>query len=105
MSTMTPAQYDKLPQYAKDEIVKLRDTVHTLSTHLQQVHQQVGTPVKWASHKQEYGIPARARIEFQTPEGEIEVSLRDGRLDIHSDGTLVIEPWAANACYISSKKI
>jgi len=110
MSQPTPEQIAKLPKWAQHHITWLRREHAALNRQVEQMGGKEPTAIELDPYRDSMQaatpqgrvyLPERITIRYRLDGGEINVSLRRGRLDINStrvgDGFMEIQPSASNA--------
>lgn len=102
---MTPEQFLKLPKYAQDEIEKLGRENDSLERQIASIIAPEITPIHWEVTTVKRGIPYNASVVFSVGEHgrKIEVSLRDGGIEIFGSHQLVVVPKVSNSIHVSVK--
>lgn len=97
----------KLPKWARDEINNLRREVSELETQIKELVPALKgeqTLVTWHDLDTVGGAPTDATVQFTTPTGWIEASIREGKLRVHGQYSLGIMPSSTNALWLEVKR-
>lgn len=87
----------KLPKWAQSKILTLQNEVAQLTDQLSQI-QHGGSDMRWHSilGGDDHGIPDDAIVVAKTGSGEIELSVRNRKLQVRCNGIPTVQPQAAN---------
>lgn len=109
---MDDNKLDKLPKYARDEIIALRRKVEELRLTIKQERTTEPTNIAWGYRHcpdDAYGyVPDGETVFFSLggqPRDVIRVRRKNGALNINADGTLLIECYSSNDLLLSIKDI
>ncbi len=94
----------KLPKWAQSEIISLRNQVADLNEQLSQI-QHGGNVLRWQDvlATESHGIPDRAIVVATVEGGEIELTARNGLLDIRAyRGAIIAQPLSSNWLRVKS---
>ena len=100
---MDNEKFMKLPRWAKDEINRLERNSQDAEEQIRQMNSGEESLVYWNDGlaREKHGLPDRATVTFQTPNGPISVMIRDGELSVMSMAiNLLVRPSAANSIRI-----
>ena len=98
----------KLPKWARDEINNLRHNLEQREAtiaDLSKAKDAETAAVSWDNLHSRGALPDRAKVRFKTPEGHIDVSLRDGCLRIEGWRQIVVAPFTANVVKIFVQEV
>ena len=96
---LTNEQFFKLPKWAQNEINSLRNNNESLQKQLDEMFGHSDTNTFMRSGMDRKGLPNNSNIEFNLPNGNIEVRIDKGALSIYGSytrGRLAIFPNVSN---------
>lgn len=100
---ITEDQFKKLPKFAQAQIRKLEHDVEWYREQLRQVNEADGY-ITWelSADQERHGIPDRATITFLLEHGQVEITLRKGKLQVCAtpSGRPATLPQASNVLEI-----
>lgn len=99
---------NKLPKWARDELILLRSMVEAQAVELAIARKEAppseytGKVIADGLGKDGFPLRDRATVTFHLPNGKVSVMLRENGtlLDLNSSGVMLIMPRAANSAYI-----
>jgi hypothetical protein len=104
-------QLEKLPKYARDEIIALRRDKADLQQEIRAMRQDKPSRVKWGwgmSEDEAYGyLRDSETVAFTTAKGDrsiIRVRLKEGSLNIMANGELLIHCQSSNCFDLTVKE-
>ena len=100
---MKTEQFEKLPKYAKDEIMMLRSEVENFKKKFQQMFFEGNTNTFINNYQSgNVPLPRNARIVFNLDDNiEIECRIEDGKLHVHASSQIFVLPYCTNVMDIN----
>lgn len=97
---------NKIAKWAREEIETLRQKVATRDQKIAELTAEfdINAPVTWDDFTVKGVLPPRSNVRFNTPDGWIEVGMRNGAVLVRGMTRLYITPDAANVFKVTTER-